>query len=61
MDKFVKGENEMWNAREGMHSNKIVAASAMKRVLDFRFVPRHSLEDVQVNRNTHRLLRSNHP
>ncbi len=38
MDKFVKGEkrNED-NASEGTHSNKIVAASAVKRVLDFRF------------------------
>ncbi len=51
----------MENASEGTHSNKIVAASAVKRVLDFRFVPRHSLEDVQVKRNNHRLLRSNHP
>ncbi len=46
----------MENASEGTHSNKIVAASAVKRVLDSRFVPRHSLEDVQVKRNTHRLL-----
>ncbi len=51
----------MENASEGTHSNKIVAASAVKRVLDSRFVPRHSLEDVQVKRNTHRLLHSNHP
>ncbi len=51
----------MENASEGTHSNKIVAASAVKRVLDFLFAPRHSLEDVQVKRNTHRLLRSNHP
>ncbi len=42
----------MENASEGTHSNKIVAASAVKRVLDFRFAPRHTLEDVQVKRNT---------
>ncbi len=62
MDKFVKGENEMWKmpAKERIQT-RIVAASAVKRVLDFRFAPRHSLEDVQVKRNTHRLLRSYHP
>ncbi len=56
MDTFVKGENEMWKmpAKERIQT-RIVAASAVKRVLDFRFAPRHSLEDVQVKRNTHRL------
>ncbi len=51
MDKFVKGENEMWKmpAKERIQT-RIVAE---KRVLDFRFAPRHSLEDVQVKRNTH--------
>ncbi len=59
MHKFVKGENEMWKmpAKESIQTR----IGAVKRVLDFRFAPRHSLEDVQVNRNTHRLLRSNHP
>ncbi len=54
MNKFVKGENEMWKmpATERIQT-RIVAASAVKRVLDFRFAPRHSLEDVQVKRNTH--------
>ncbi len=37
MDKFVKGENEMWKmpAKERIQT-RIVAASAEKRVLDFR-------------------------
>ncbi len=40
MDKFVKGENEMWKmpAKEGIQT-RIVAASAVKRVLDFQFAP----------------------
>ncbi len=48
MDKFVKGENEMWKmpAKERIQTS-IVIASAVKRVLDFWFAPRHSLEDVQ--------------
>ncbi len=37
----------MENGSEGTHSNKIVAASAVKRVLEFRFALRHSVEDVQ--------------
>ncbi len=47
MDKFVKGENEMWKmpVKERIQT-RIVAASAVKRVLDSRFAPRHSLEDV---------------
>ncbi len=54
MDKFVKGENEMWKilAKERIQTS-IVTTSAVKRVLDFRFAPCHSLEDVQVKRNTH--------
>ncbi len=50
----------MWKmpAKERIQT-RIVSASAVKRVLDFRFAPRHSLEDVQVKRNTHRLLRRN--
>ncbi len=49
MDKFVNGENEMWKmpAKERIQT-RIVTASAVKRVLDFRFAPCHSLEDVQV-------------
>ncbi len=37
MDKFVKGENEMWKmpAKERIQTS-IVAASAVKRLLDFR-------------------------
>ncbi len=36
MDKFVKGENEMWKmpAKERIQT-RIVSASALKRVLDF--------------------------
>ncbi len=55
MDKFVNGENEMWKmpAKERIQT-RIASSSAVKRVLDFRFAPpRHSLEDVQVKRNTH--------
>ncbi len=43
---------------------RIVAASAVKSAglsASTFGLPRHSLEDVQVKRNTHRLLRSNHP
>ncbi len=44
---------------------RIVAASAVKRVLDFRHrlsvCPATHTEDVQAKINTHRLLRSNHP
>ncbi len=38
MDTFVKGENEMWKipAKERIET-RIVTASAVKRVLDFRF------------------------
>ncbi len=47
----------MWKmpAKERIQT-RIVIASAVKRVLDFRFAPRHSLEDVQVKRNTHIIL-----
>ncbi len=40
MDKFVKGENEMWKmpAKECIQT-RIVTASAVKRVLDFQFAP----------------------
>ncbi len=63
MDKFVKGENEMWKMPEKERiQTRIVAASAVKSagLLASTFgLPRHSLEDVQAKRNTHRLLRSN--
>ncbi len=40
MDKFVKGENEMWKMPAKEHIQTwIVAASAVKGVLDFRFAP----------------------
>ncbi len=54
MDKCVKGENDMWKmpAKERIQT-RIASSSAEKRVLDSRFAPRHSLEDVQVKRNTH--------
>ncbi len=57
MDKFVKGENEMWKmpAKERIQT-RIVSASAVKSagLLASTFgLPRHSLEDVQVKRNTH--------
>ncbi len=60
MDKFVKGENEMWNASEGMHSNKnsrSISSEENAGLSASTFgLPHHSLEDVQVKRNTHRLL-----
>ncbi len=38
MDKLVKGENEMWKMPAKEHiQTKIVSASAVKRVLGFRF------------------------
>ncbi len=44
---------------------RIVSASVVKRVLNFQHrlsvCPATHTEDVQVKRNTHRLLRSNHP
>ncbi len=53
----------MWKmpAKERIQT-RIVSASAVKRVMDLLSVcpPTHT-EDVQVKRNTHRLLRSNHP
>ncbi len=66
MDTFVKGENEIWKmpAKERIQT-RIVAASAVKRVLDFQHqlsvCPATHIEDVQAKRNTHRLLRTNHP
>ncbi len=55
----------MENASEGTHSNKNSRSisseeSAGLSASTFGFT-RHSLEDIQVKRNTHRLLRSNHP
>ncbi len=41
MDKFVKGEKEMWkNASEGMHSNKII--------LNYRNVAKHLWREPQI-------------
>ncbi len=59
MDKFVKGENEMWKMPAKKHiQTRIVSASAVKRAgLTFR-LPRRPLEDVQAKK---KLLRSNHP
>ncbi len=53
----------MWKmpAKERIQT-RIVSASAVKRVMDLLSVcPATHTEDVQVKRNTHRLLRSNHP
>ncbi len=55
----------MENSSEGMHSNKNSSSisgeeSAGLSASTFG-LPRHSLEDVQAKRNTHRLLRCNHP
>ncbi len=62
MDKFVKGENEI---SEGTHSNKnglsISSEESAGHSASTFGLPCHSLEDVQANRNTHRLLSSNHP
>ncbi len=53
MDKFVKGENEMWKmpATERIQTR----IGAEKRGL---FRHRHSLEDVQVKRNTQAMQQS---
>ncbi len=55
----------MENVSEGMHSNKnsiSISSEESSGLSASTFgLPRHSLEDVQVKRNTHRLLRSNHP
>ncbi len=61
MDKFVKGENEMWNmtAKECIQT-RIVSASAVKRVLDFRFALPLTLKMFR-QKETSRLLRSNNP
>ncbi len=52
----------MENASEGAHSNKKISASAVKRVLDLLSVcPATHLKMFRQKRNTHKLLRSNHP
>ncbi len=66
MDTFVKGENEMWKMPAKEHiRTRIVAASAVKRVLDFQHwlsvYPAIHLKMFRQERNTHKLLRSNHP
>ncbi len=63
MDKFVKGENEMWKmpAKERIQT-RIVSASAVKRLLDLLSVcPATHLKMFRQKRNTHKLLRSNYP
>ncbi len=65
MDKFVKGENEMCKmpAKERIQT-RLVSASAVK-MLDIRrrlsVCPPTHTEYVQAKRNTHKLLRNNHP
>ncbi len=58
MDKFAKGENEMWNASEGTHSNKnslSISSEESAGLSASAFgLPRHSLEDVQVKIYTHK-------
>ncbi len=55
----------MENVSKGMNSNKnslSISSEESAGLSASTFgLPRHSLEDVQENRNTHRLLRSNHP
>ncbi len=61
MDKLVKGENEMWKmpAKERIQTN---SASAVKRELDLLSVcPATHLKMFRQKRNTHKLLRRNHP
>ncbi len=63
MDKFVKGEKEMWKmpAKKCIQT-RIVSASAVKRVLDLLSVCQAThLKMFREIRNTHKLLRSNHP
>ncbi len=52
MDTFFKGENKMWKmpAKKCIQT-RIVAASAVKRVLDLiSGLPSHLLEDVQAKK-----------
>ncbi len=63
MDKFVKRENEMWKmpAKKRIQT-RLVSASAVKRVLHLLSVcPATHLEMFRQKKNTHKLLRSNHP
>ncbi len=61
MDKCVKGENEMWKmpAKKRIQT-RIVSASAVKRVLDFLSVCPDTHSKMFRQKNTHKLLRSNH-
>ncbi len=65
MDTFVKGENEIWKMPAKERIQTRIVASVVKRVLDFQHqlsvCPATHTEDVQAKRNTHRLLRTNHP
>ncbi len=63
MDTFVKGENEMWKmpAKERIQT-RIVSASAVKREKDLLSIfPDTHLKMLRQKRNSHKLLRSNHP
>ncbi len=52
----------MENASEETHSNNNSLSISGEESAGLTFgLPRHPLEDVQVKRNTHKLLRSNHP
>ncbi len=63
MDKFVKGENEMWKMPvKKCIQTRTVTASEVKRVLDLHSVcPATHLKMFRQKRNTHKLLRRNHP
>ncbi len=63
MDKIVKGENEMWKMSVKKRIQiRIVFASAVKRLLDLLSVCSAThVKMFMQKRNTHKLLRSNHP
>ncbi len=67
MNTFVKGENEMWKmSAKKRFQTRIVSASSGAEGAGLSAstfsLPRHSLEVVQAKKkNTHSLLRSNHP
>jgi len=62
MDKFVKGENEMWKmpAKKRIQTRISLSISGEESAGLTFGLPPHPLEDVQAKRNTHKLLRSNH-
>ncbi len=62
MDTFVTEENEMWKMPAKERIETIIVSSEESAGLSVPPPPPpHSLEDVQVKRNTRRLLHSNHP